>query len=1215
MTSHSSIANSGVSSRLGPIWEGIEKSDISDREKEMDEITDTAKLVVNKAEASSSDGLIGWGKDVAADPDVKSAAKAVGKAIVDGVPAFMKVLEAVTDVHPFLKAVYLPFKQIYHQETQRRDNDQRRTKLFATLKDTILVLLELEDIGQEGTRKAPKDEPGLLDSLKSICKKLEKEIKECYNVVDAQKKCSFGMKFIKAVSWNEKLVSYAVLFQQRREELQFAFSMKTLSIVDQTRLDIKEIKETMMQLFATMLTPQEKAIELWLKQNGGDKAVLASDKKCAELVRYEAKLASSGQAVALKGEEDVKKSEARAIANLKKEYREDVEVIIKENFESFSKSFDMGLDNLKKDLGKKIVHQGDRVIRHLNRGPHSRIKDNMMFHVWKDQGWKGSAKTRSLVLAIRDYFVERVEHSHNRDKLVITQREFSRRPNTPGSREDQDDEDDPAADLSVELPDDWATGYLQVRRLHYLQQVMDPDCSGFTTISEINAFTYARPAEWSLPRWISYWAIGWQISATEYCIEIEELYSQIFLLQKRIAIQMPGNNRYVNEYIHYTWRYVTALTSSIDRYDSPSMTLEGKFKDYVDSQEKDIKEGLEKIQYKIDNADTITSILHGKQIEQSVLVLLTLLLRRHLAKIYLCLTTEIDERELDDASVVINVVWLRFCDLKEHFLHQRVELKQTFDWYSCGLFKNYREWDDVSNTKYFRASDMSVWTSSYTIRELDATELAGILVYTDDPDSKSEGLLSPTVPLSPLLPVADETSTLTFTSAELTGATSDREVSPSSPDCSAEVSIAGAWYGWHWTETEKPFQGMRRLDLTCETGATNSDSTIFSGTGITPDGWPWKLSGTLSRADQPPGTAKLDLERYFEDHGTRVHYLGTFLENREVMTGTFEGKEDSAFKGWFLFKKVPMSAIMCSRPFVAELSTRELWSFAYSAVVNNLRRKKLAMPYLYERMVLIRRAVELITRKTNDNDDAELSSLTKDFSVEEMSELHKLALSRISAQREFLSGIWHGWHWTETRKPLSPMETFNLECRNTDPRSSSGYTRVYGNGVAFDNKSWTLSFGGLTHGPGEGLTLEFVRYYDGIWTDYNGLFEPKQGTVTGTFGNNHDNGRFLLKKVAVSAIMCSRPLETAALSQKNLISFACQATLDGIRRKNLTPRYLYNRMIHMRKIMELIWKHDTLNDAEMQEYSNLIKAFAVEEISEVWKLYLWYHRVDMHHPL
>jgi hypothetical protein len=79
--------------------------------------------------------------------------------------------------------------------------------------------------------------------------------------------------------------------------------------------------------------------------------------------------------------------------------------------------------------------------------------------------------------------------------------------------EEDDNDDDPETDVSVPLPDSWVTAYLQVKRLRYLQrrsylpsshfthslfypEALDPDSSGFTTISEINAFTRARPEDW-----------------------------------------------------------------------------------------------------------------------------------------------------------------------------------------------------------------------------------------------------------------------------------------------------------------------------------------------------------------------------------------------------------------------------------------------------------------------------------------------------------------------------------------------------------------------------------------------------------------------------------------------------------------------------------------------------------------------------------------------
>jgi hypothetical protein len=118
----------------------------------------------------------------------------------------------------------------------------------------------------------------------------------------------------------------------------------------------------------------------------------------------------------------------------------------------------------------------------------------------------------------------------------------------------------------------------------------------------------------SLPRWVSYWAVGWQIYATQYCVEIEELFGQMTLLKKEITVKMPGNTRHVNDYIEGCWEHVTALTSSIERYSGEPWLME-KFAGYIQSQETILKERLDKIQYDIDAAETVSLVLRDKRIE------------------------------------------------------------------------------------------------------------------------------------------------------------------------------------------------------------------------------------------------------------------------------------------------------------------------------------------------------------------------------------------------------------------------------------------------------------------------------------------------------------------------------------------------------------------------------------------------------------------------
>ncbi|KAF7375685.1 hypothetical protein MSAN_00457800 [Mycena sanguinolenta] len=926
--------------------------------------------------------MVLWAPGLVKDVIANDTVKAVGNTILEGIPGIMITLETLSEIHPFLKVAYLPFKLIYHQETQRRDNDHKRTTLFGKIKDVMLVLLELKDFKKDDTRKTPDNKP-VLSRLASLCKDMKKDIEECYNVLNAQEKRFIGIKFLKAAAWNKELGAYASRFTNRREELMFALSLRAAVTIEEMNSNIK----TMMELFATMLTPQERELGRWIHDNGGEKVVIGDDKKCVAMLKYEVSVdATRGIGHLDKGRsgagEDAKKKEEKTIAALRKEYREHIASVIQENLESYSKRFEMGLDDLGKDLGNKIKHEGDRLARMIRGGPHQRINDEMVFHVWKDQGWKGSAKTRPLVLALRDYFVERIEHS----KLpqTFTNVAQKQRPVSTVPRKEDGDDDDSETDISVPLPDSWMASYLQVKRLRYLEQAMDPDASGFTTISEINAFTRARPEDWSLPRWMSYWAIGWQIYATKYCFEIEELFNQMNLLRLEIAVKMPGSTCYVNDYIEGCWPHVTALTSSIERYSDGESWLEEKFSPYIQSQETILKERLGKIKYDIDAIETVSLVLRGDRIEGSIFILLALLMRRHLAKMHLGLKQELDSRELrddmDTITWVVDAVRFRFVDLK---------------------FKNYWQWGSWLQPKYFIENDTRTWTDADTIREPDSSELIDILAYPDTKTAKSSrttlSVAAREGATDESTPTVDRASTVSAVEPSSADNITGSSLSPvPSKQSEAEISITGTWSGFHWTETQKPFLAvMVTFNLQCGEREPGSETgTKIWGDGFAVNGDSFTLNGTMnSTGDQPAGSFSLNFQRSYKD-GTWTHwqYNGIFNPDREIMTGTFER---ATVGGSYLFKKVPTSAIMCARPLVPELNARELWSFALKAVVNDLRRKKPSLSYIRERMTAIRRTLAFMYRDHHDllmdpEEQAQCSKLFMNFSVEEWRELNKL---------------------------------------------------------------------------------------------------------------------------------------------------------------------------------------------------------------------------------
>jgi hypothetical protein len=78
------------------------------------------------------------------------------------------------------------------------------------------------------------------------------------------------------------------------------------------------------------------------------------------------------------------------------------------------------------------------------------------------QGWHGHVKGHQFILALRDYYVEKVaNHEH-------------------------DDSD--AAHITLE--------YIDFPRLDNILEVFDDDTSGYVTVAEANKFTSSRPADW-----------------------------------------------------------------------------------------------------------------------------------------------------------------------------------------------------------------------------------------------------------------------------------------------------------------------------------------------------------------------------------------------------------------------------------------------------------------------------------------------------------------------------------------------------------------------------------------------------------------------------------------------------------------------------------------------------------------------------------------------
>lgn len=112
------------------------------------------------------------------------------------------------------------------------------------------------------------------------------------------------------------------------------------------------------------------------------------------------------------------------------------------------------------------------------------------------QHWRTTVKSRNFVLALHDYYADRLSG------LSTTPSET----NEPPERIE-------LADVASLGQDRWCFRYLSVRCVPDISSAIDRDASGYINISEINDFLRSIPSGWTLPQWLAFWAIG-----ESYCL-------------------------------------------------------------------------------------------------------------------------------------------------------------------------------------------------------------------------------------------------------------------------------------------------------------------------------------------------------------------------------------------------------------------------------------------------------------------------------------------------------------------------------------------------------------------------------------------------------------------------------------------------------------------------------------------------------------------------
>ncbi|KAJ3537236.1 hypothetical protein NM688_g6718 [Phlebia brevispora] len=834
------------------------------------------------------------------------------------IPKLIHVLDDIARIHVTIHVVVIAFKAAYYMEKTRRDNDRRISMLFASMKDMLSVLVQLREV--EDPAHVGPDGVLIEARLKSVCNETAANIRACLNVCQTYMKKKLLVRVLQSQKWEEKLTAFFGVFFERRRDFELALAIHTSRQVDTIAKGVDDMKSSVTELikmvrhiYSEEWTPSnEQQLARKIEEKGGAKFVQNNDAALSELALLDNAASSdqkSGPAAKLQGR--TVQGSTFTLQDLKDELFEDVDSAIRRNMETFEGKFALYQRQLQEELTKTMQEGTSRIIDELNRGPHDKIKNEELRNIWKEMDWKLNVKARLFVMTLRDHYKERAESA------AMTSFGDS------------------------QASDDWAFEFINAKYLQPIMEAFDDDGSGYVTYQEVNDFVEERPSSlgWSLPHWVAYWAVGWQITACRYRDKIVSLFDQMFSMRSSIKAE---NRYWADYYLRSLWPVTFELTQSL-RSANVAEHIENKFQAFADYEEERIRKNLADIRFDIDALDTVYVVAGPGRIE-----------KRDLAIFHVAQTKILHKEELLDAADsllwVLKAVNYRYLDLSVLFKQNHLNVDNQMKVIACGLFDYLHNstslwtWRNLQNL-----NDTAPQQVESSVEDVNPNKMLHVLNY----------------------PLQDEHSF----KCSLYDAPIEDDVHGSNVRTSDVVrALTGEWNGYVCTDTQYPVQLMTSFRLKPEP----ADNRAFRAAGIY-DGVSFELLGRCRPSRSQPGQINVAFViRYAREYSTQ-HFSG-FLDTDGSLVGTEGWEEDpQSHTSRFIFKRVP-ARVISHRPPPSEFHNnraKALWKYATRAVLNEVRRWLWSWKYFEERREVRLRYIELSTRfsayghKPNEQEELE----------------------------------------------------------------------------------------------------------------------------------------------------------------------------------------------------------------------------------------------------
>ncbi|KAJ6463070.1 hypothetical protein DFH09DRAFT_1492505 [Mycena vulgaris] len=504
---------------------------------------------------------------------------------------------------------------IQHELTLR-DNDKKVLALKTEMMNMMEVLLEYvlrpsssHDMKRtvynlrtmKDSEKVDPNGTTLEGRMQSIVKDAEQDVRNCSAPCEEYMKKKFVGKLFDGSRWEGRLAAFSDAFSTRRVKFSFALSVRTAQGVDkvqQTLIGIAANVSTgsgsaaMLLLFRQLESPKERELQKWIADNGGAEAVSRNEKvnrfrPLPLFKELQSKMTDIKGVMPVKGET----TDTLMLAT-RTELRENIDSSLVRDRQQFNRKFDAVQEKLLEEikvgtwdsffpphltyLQNTMGRSTDRLnnaLTELTGGPHDRIKDIDLPAVWKDM--KYSKEDQEMSYAVGDA-AQRISRPSSPALAVASAGTDGAPPSelVPRALE--------ARTAQHELEDRWPA--------------FDDDGSGWISVQEANAFTSSRPPNYSVVKWLAFWAPGrCELARAMVATSAELLTFNRVRVQKYMA----------NPTLDIIDRIIHDVRADWDDYYDDNEDLMSHFTDHIESEKLRLTKELERFGWEIDEQNTL----------------------------------------------------------------------------------------------------------------------------------------------------------------------------------------------------------------------------------------------------------------------------------------------------------------------------------------------------------------------------------------------------------------------------------------------------------------------------------------------------------------------------------------------------------------------------------------------------------------------------------